>query len=421
MKLMRPELQSQRVPIDTQLLSGIRYFDISGRIINNDLMVYHRNAPTGYNFGQVFGSIFGFLDANPREVVILRIKKEHFGDRTSSFSQLLTNYFAPGTPLGTAAANRLYYPGRDASKIPTLALTLVLELFNLWILMLPILDLTPILPLQASIPLIPPQLPTLQLPTPLLPVQLPIPLQLSIPLPLHLPIVIAIPLMKSLLLPMRAYTLLLLPMRAYTLLLLPMGAYTLLLPLTSSAVPINLAEWLVILRLRLYFNIREGKYGWIRSENTINVDEGGIMIGFAVLQPTQTGTKTFVPGSLDITEQAEPAAPSTRGRRLEFTIEVDHLTDHQTEHPREVGPRLCKMTPEVKGTILPACLEKASTKTWRLAQWDTEAIRGTKLTTFKFVGTGATGLLGPRWEVIAVLSGLHICIMEVDQSVAGAA
>ncbi|PHH49844.1 hypothetical protein CFIMG_007611RA00001 [Ceratocystis fimbriata CBS 114723] len=33
-----------------------------------------------------------------------------------------------------------------------------------------------------------------------------------------------------------------------------------------------------------------------------------------------------------------------------------------------------------------------------VAQWDTEAIRGTKLTTFQFVGTGATGLLGSRWE-----------------------
>ena len=29
-----------------------------------------------------------------------------------------------------------------------------------------------------------------------------------------------------------------------------------------------------------YFDIREGQYGWIRPENTVNVDEGGIMIGF---------------------------------------------------------------------------------------------------------------------------------------------
>jgi hypothetical protein len=29
-----------------------------------------------------------------------------------------------------------------------------------------------------------------------------------------------------------------------------------------------------------YFDIREKEYGWIRPENTVNVDEGGIMAGF---------------------------------------------------------------------------------------------------------------------------------------------
>jgi hypothetical protein len=29
-----------------------------------------------------------------------------------------------------------------------------------------------------------------------------------------------------------------------------------------------------------YFDIRENEYGWIKPENTVNVDEGGIMAGF---------------------------------------------------------------------------------------------------------------------------------------------
>jgi hypothetical protein len=29
-----------------------------------------------------------------------------------------------------------------------------------------------------------------------------------------------------------------------------------------------------------YFDIREGQYGWIKPENTVHVDEGGIMTGF---------------------------------------------------------------------------------------------------------------------------------------------
>ena len=29
-----------------------------------------------------------------------------------------------------------------------------------------------------------------------------------------------------------------------------------------------------------YFDIREHEYGWIKPENTVNIDEGGIMAGF---------------------------------------------------------------------------------------------------------------------------------------------
>ena len=32
-----------------------------------------------------------------------------------------------------------------------------------------------------------------------------------------------------------------------------------------------------------YFDIREGHYDWIKPENTVNVDEGGIMAGFGII------------------------------------------------------------------------------------------------------------------------------------------
>lgn len=35
-----------------------------------------------------------------------------------------------------------------------------------------------------------------------------------------------------------------------------------------------------------YFDIREKEYGWIRPENTVNIDEGGIMAGFGKLIST---------------------------------------------------------------------------------------------------------------------------------------
>ncbi|OBS14966.1 hypothetical protein FPOA_28791 [Fusarium poae] len=50
-----------------------------------------------------------------------------------------------------------------------------------------------------------------------------------------------------------------------------------------------------------YFNIREREYGWIKPENTVNVDEGGIMAGFG-LDPLVIGNsdpkrKAFLKGS----------------------------------------------------------------------------------------------------------------------------
>ncbi|RKK87009.1 hypothetical protein BFJ68_g17081 [Fusarium oxysporum] len=53
-----------------------------------------------------------------------------------------------------------------------------------------------------------------------------------------------------------------------------------------------------------YFDIREGHYGWIKPENTVNVDEGGIMIGF--------GLDSLVVGSADPKRKAFLKGPQTR-------------------------------------------------------------------------------------------------------------
>ncbi|EXM18022.1 hypothetical protein FOTG_13874 [Fusarium oxysporum f. sp. vasinfectum 25433] len=38
-----------------------------------------------------------------------------------------------------------------------------------------------------------------------------------------------------------------------------------------------------------YFDIRENEYGWIKPENTVNVDEGGIMAGFGIKRTMPDG------------------------------------------------------------------------------------------------------------------------------------
>ncbi|KAF4335137.1 Fot2 transposase [Fusarium beomiforme] len=53
-----------------------------------------------------------------------------------------------------------------------------------------------------------------------------------------------------------------------------------------------------------YFDIREEEYGWIKRENTVNVDEGGIMTGF--------GLDSLVVGSSDPKRKALLKSPQSR-------------------------------------------------------------------------------------------------------------
>ncbi|KAM4058227.1 DDE superfamily endonuclease [Hirsutella rhossiliensis] len=53
-----------------------------------------------------------------------------------------------------------------------------------------------------------------------------------------------------------------------------------------------------------YFDIREKEYGWIKPENTVNADEGGIMSGF--------GLDSLVVGSADPKRKALLKGPQSR-------------------------------------------------------------------------------------------------------------
>ncbi|KAK8073176.1 hypothetical protein PG994_004075 [Apiospora phragmitis] len=56
-----------------------------------------------------------------------------------------------------------------------------------------------------------------------------------------------------------------------------------------------------MLRSVPYFDVREGQYGWIKPENTVNVDKGGIMAGFGlnslVVGSAEPKKKTFLKGA----------------------------------------------------------------------------------------------------------------------------
>ncbi|KAJ3454869.1 hypothetical protein MRS44_013469 [Fusarium solani] len=64
-----------------------------------------------------------------------------------------------------------------------------------------------------------------------------------------------------------------------------------------------------------YFDIRESEYGWIKPENTVNVDEGGIMAGF-VIGSSDPKKKAFLKGSQSRTWTSFLEAATATGRLL---------------------------------------------------------------------------------------------------------
>ena len=86
-------LQCQNWDLETQLEAGIRYIDVRARLNTSHhggqesgeekdadrpgtLLVYHSSAYTSYTFTDVMTTVSSFLDANPSEAIIMRLRRE---------------------------------------------------------------------------------------------------------------------------------------------------------------------------------------------------------------------------------------------------------------------------------------------------------------------------------------------------------
>ncbi|KAL2885169.1 1-phosphatidylinositol phosphodiesterase [Ceratocystis lukuohia] len=120
-KLTSKLMQTQNVPLEEQLIGGIRYVDITCKDTQRGLMVYHGLSNTKYTFGNVLETIFDFLDKHQSETVILRIQLGGVFESSQSLMQLFEAYFIPHFGLGNRAADRVYSKGDDRiSTVPTL-------------------------------------------------------------------------------------------------------------------------------------------------------------------------------------------------------------------------------------------------------------------------------------------------------------
>ncbi|KAH7143817.1 PLC-like phosphodiesterase [Dactylonectria macrodidyma] len=115
-------LQCQNWNLSVQLDAGLRYFDIRARLRDDELHIYHGNGYTGFSFADVLIGMFEFLDANPSEAIVMRLKQEGnpIGkDNTISFESAFNRY-RQDNPLTTAGAIDHFYIYNRTVPIPTL-------------------------------------------------------------------------------------------------------------------------------------------------------------------------------------------------------------------------------------------------------------------------------------------------------------
>ena len=115
-------LQCQNWNLSAQLDAGLRYFDIRARLEDDELRIYHANGFTGFSYPDVLLDMFSFLDANPSEAVIMRLKEEGrpLGDKNTKTFEEAFNYYRRDSPQTADGAERHLYLYDRVAPLPTL-------------------------------------------------------------------------------------------------------------------------------------------------------------------------------------------------------------------------------------------------------------------------------------------------------------
>jgi 1-phosphatidylinositol phosphodiesterase len=117
-----PISQCQNHRLGTQLASGVRFFDIRARLVNNELFIFHGISPTGYSYVDVLTSFFKFLDRNPGEALIMRLREEEASINSSIDFVTAFNRYRFSDPRTAAGSAKHFWipPTPGPTVVPTL-------------------------------------------------------------------------------------------------------------------------------------------------------------------------------------------------------------------------------------------------------------------------------------------------------------
>ncbi|TAQ83448.1 hypothetical protein B7494_g8227 [Chlorociboria aeruginascens] len=115
-------LQCQNHHLTTQLHAGIRYFDLRARLNNNTLFIYHEDTFTGFRYTSVLLTLFNFLETNPGEAILMRLKEEAPPiNSTIDFLTAFNNYRLADPTTSPGSAKHLWLPETPGpTTVPTL-------------------------------------------------------------------------------------------------------------------------------------------------------------------------------------------------------------------------------------------------------------------------------------------------------------
>ncbi|MEO6776033.1 MAG: phosphatidylinositol-specific phospholipase C [Kofleriaceae bacterium] len=87
--------QTQKLTFAEQLAAGVRYFDVRCRNFDDQLLIYHGSIDQDQTLDDVLAAMYAFLDAHPREALIVSVKEELAAQGgTLTFDQLFAQYVA---------------------------------------------------------------------------------------------------------------------------------------------------------------------------------------------------------------------------------------------------------------------------------------------------------------------------------------
>jgi 1-phosphatidylinositol phosphodiesterase len=113
--------RTQDLTLSEQLDSGVRFLDVRTRHHRDAFPIHHGAEYLHLNFTDVVRDVGAFLETNPTETVLMRMKKEHTEEEnTRTYEETLDHYIEENPDTRDLLSEHLWVPGQGTDRVPDL-------------------------------------------------------------------------------------------------------------------------------------------------------------------------------------------------------------------------------------------------------------------------------------------------------------